>query len=123
MVLAKGTRRGTLFQLDACISQCNSSFVSKKREAITSSPASEQVVKKIVVIGSDGSAACVPKGANTLEGKLPVEKTMLWHMRFGHIGEKGLKTLKNKKLIEGLNDCNLEFDFCEHCVYSKQNHV
>ena len=37
MVFAKGTRRGTLFQLDACMSQCNSSFVSKKREAITSS--------------------------------------------------------------------------------------
>ena len=41
MVLAKGTRRGTLFQLDACISQCNSSSVSKKRAAITSSPPSK----------------------------------------------------------------------------------
>ena len=39
MVLAKGTRRGTLFQLDACMSQCNSSSI----------------------------LACVPKGANTLE--------------------------------------------------------
>lgn len=74
-------------------------------------------------MGSDGSAVSVPKGANTLEGKLPVEKTMLWHMRFGHIGEKGLRTLKTKNLVEGLNDCNLEFDFYEHCVYGKQNHV
>ena len=73
-----------------------------------------------MVIGSDGSVACVPKGANTLEGKLPTEKTMLWHMRFGHIGEKGLRTLKNKNLIEGLNDCNIEFDFYEHCVYGKK---
>ena len=95
MLLAKGTRRGTLFQLEACISQCNSSFVS----------------------------TCVPKGAITLEGKLLAEKTMLWHLRFGHIGEKGLRTLKNKNLVEGLNDCNLEFDFCEHCVYGKQNRV
>src|SRR5271155_4040875 len=69
-----------------------------------------------MVIGSDGSA-------NTLEGKLPAEKTMLWHMRFGHIGEKGLRTLKNKNLVERLNDCNLKFDFCEHCVYGKQNCV
>ena len=38
MVLAKGTWRGTLFQLDACISQCNSYSISKKRETITSSP-------------------------------------------------------------------------------------
>ena len=106
IVLARGTRRGTLFQLDACIPLCNSS---------SSSP-SEQAVKKSMAISSDGSA-------NTLEGKLPTEKTMLWHMRFGHIGEKGLRTLKNKNLVEGLNDCNLEFDFCEHCVYGKQNHV
>ena len=96
MVLAKGTRRGTMFQLDACISQCNSSFISKKRAAIISSPPSEQVVKKIVVIGFDGSATCVPMGANTLEGKLPTEKIMVLHMRFGHIGEKGLRTLKKE---------------------------
>ena len=31
MVLSKGTRRGTLSQLDAYISLCNCSFVSKKR--------------------------------------------------------------------------------------------
>ena len=84
IVLARGTRRGTLFQLDACIPLCNSS---------SSSP-SERAVKNSVIIGSDGSA-------NTLEGKLPAEKTMLWHMRFGHIGEKGLRTLKNKNLVEG----------------------
>ena len=76
-----------------------------------------------MVIGFDDSATCLPKGANTLEGKLLVEKTMLWHLRFGHIGEKGLRTLKKKNLVEGLNDCNLEFEFCEHCVYGKQNCV
>jgi len=31
--------------------------------------------------------------------------------------------LKNKNLVEGLTDCNLDFDFCEHCIYGKQNHV
>ena len=35
MVLAKGTRRGTLFHLDASISQCNISSISKKRETIS----------------------------------------------------------------------------------------
>ena len=71
-----------------------------------------------MVIGLDGSTTCVPNGANTLEGKLPTLKKMLWHMRFGHIGEKGLKTLKRKNFAEGLNNCNLEFDFCERCVYA-----
>jgi hypothetical protein len=36
---------------------------------------------------------------------------MIWHQRLGHIGEKGLRGLKNKKLIDGLHDCALEFDF------------
>ena len=48
---------------------------------------------------------------------------MLWHHRLGHIGEKGLKTLKNKNLVEGLEDCNLDFEFCEHCIYGKQHRV
>ena len=48
---------------------------------------------------------------------------MLWHQRLGHIGEKALRTLKNKNLVDGLNDCNLEFDFCEHCIYGKQNRI
>ena len=56
-----------------------------------------------MVIGSNGSATCAPKGSNTLEGKLPIEKIMLWHIRFGHIGEKSLRTLKNKNLVEGFN--------------------
>ena len=43
---------------------------------------------------------------------------MLLHYTLVHIGEVGLKILKNKNLVEGLVDCNLEFDFCEHCFYS-----
>ena len=80
MVLVKGTRRGTLFQLDAYISQCNISSISKKREAITSSTPPKQAVKKIVISGFDGSAACIPKGANTLEGKLRTKKVLTYEI-------------------------------------------
>jgi hypothetical protein len=48
---------------------------------------------------------------------------MLWHQRLGHIDEKGLKYLKSTNLVEGLDDCNLEFDFCKHCIYGKKNQV
>lgn len=47
------------------------------------------------------------------------EKTMLWHQRLGHIGEKGLRILHGK----GMNNSSLDFDFCENCVYGKQNRV
>jgi hypothetical protein len=48
---------------------------------------------------------------------------MLWHQRLGHIGEKGLRLLHNKGMVEGMSKCSLDFDFCEHCVYGKQNRL
>jgi hypothetical protein len=33
---------------------------------------------------------------------LPIEKTMLWHQRMGHIGEKGLHALHSKGMVEGI---------------------
>ena len=51
------------------------------------------------------------------------EKTMLWHQRLGHIGEKGLRILHGKGMVEGMNNSSLDFDFCENCVYGKQNRV
>ena len=26
-------------------------------------------------------------------------------------------------MFEGMTDCTLDFDFCEHCIYRKQNQV
>ena len=51
------------------------------------------------------------------------EKTMLWHQRLGHIGEKGLRILHGKGMVEGMTNSSLDFDFCENCVYGKQNRV
>jgi hypothetical protein len=48
---------------------------------------------------------------------------MLWHQRLGHIGEKGLRTLHGKGMVEGMSNCTLDFDFCEHCIYGKYNRV
>ena len=48
---------------------------------------------------------------------------MLWHERLGHIGEKGLQSLQGKSMVEGMSKCNSDFDFCEHCLYGKQNCV
>jgi hypothetical protein len=48
---------------------------------------------------------------------------MLWHQRLGHIGEKGLRTLHGKGMVESMSNCTLDFDFCEHCIYGKQNRV
>ena len=51
------------------------------------------------------------------------EKTMLWHQRLGHIEEKGLLILHGKRMVEGMSNSYLDFDFYENCVYGKQNQV
>ena len=51
------------------------------------------------------------------------EKTMLWHQRLGHIGEKGLQILHRNGMVEGMSKFSLDFNFCGHCVYGKQNRV
>ena len=51
------------------------------------------------------------------------DSIMLWHRQLGHISKNGLGAMHRKGMVEGLPDCSSEFDFCEHCIYGKQNHV
>ena len=44
------------------------------------------------------------------------EKTMLWHQRLGHIGEKVIRILHGKGMVEGMSNNSLDFDFCENYV-------
>jgi hypothetical protein len=48
---------------------------------------------------------------------------MLWHQRLGNIGEKGLRLLHGKLMVEGISNFSLDFYFCENCVYGKKNWV
>ena len=48
---------------------------------------------------------------------------MLWHQRLGNIREKGLQILHGNCMVEGMSNSSLDFNFCEHCVYGKQNQV
>jgi transposase InsO family protein len=41
----------------------------------------------------------------------------------GTYREKRIQTMHNKGMVEGFPNCNLEVDFCEQCIYGKQNHV
>ena len=46
-----------------------------------------------------------------------IEKIMMWHQRMGHIGEKGLRVMKSKGMIEGISNFSLDFEFCKDCVW------
>ena len=47
-------------------------------------------------------------------------KSQKWHMRFGHLSEKGLQEL----VKQGLVDCDqAKLEFCKDCIYGKQHIV
>ena len=49
-----------------------------------------------------------------------LDATRLWHLRLGHISEKGLELLRGRKMIKGNFD---KLDFCQECVLGKQTKV
>ncbi|GAV71062.1 gag_pre-integrs domain-containing protein [Cephalotus follicularis] len=54
-------------------------------------------------------------------GDKDADTTRLWHMRLGHISERGLQILSKTSLLAGVKSGKP--DFCEHCVYGKQCRV
>ncbi|XP_027368866.1 uncharacterized protein LOC113874851 [Abrus precatorius] len=45
------------------------------------------------------------------------DKTKLWHLRLGHISERGFVELNKQKLLE--DDRMEELEFCDHCILGK----
>jgi hypothetical protein len=82
-VLVRGVRCGTMYKLlgSTYTNGCNSSIVLEQ---------TNQEDKNNII---------------------PEKKTMLWHEIQGHIGEKGLRTLHNKGMVEGMSNCPLIFLF------------
>ena len=73
------------------------------------------------IIDGCNSSMVPESGAESLA--VSGEKSMLWYQRLGHIGEKGLQILHGNGMVEFMSNSSLDFDFCEHCVYGKQNWV
>ena len=78
---------------------------------------------RIIIDGCNNTI--VPESKNEEIKVLDVSggDTVLWHQTLGHIGEKGIQSLQGKGMVEGMSKCNLDFNFCEHCLYVKQNQV
>jgi hypothetical protein len=77
------------------------------------------------LLGSVNSTGCnntiVPR-LNSIVPRLidqPCYGTRGWDI----LGKKVLQAMHNKGMVEGFLDCSLEVNFCEHCIYGKQNHV
>lgn len=49
------------------------------------------------------------------------DPSWLWHLRYGHLSFKGLKTLYEKNMVEGLPNINNPIEMCEDCIVGKQH--
>ncbi|GMI69734.1 hypothetical protein HRI_000642700 [Hibiscus trionum] len=49
------------------------------------------------------------------------DNTKLWHMRLGHLSERGMVELHERNLLHGVKSCKL--DFCEFYVLGKQTKI
>jgi transposase InsO family protein len=49
------------------------------------------------------------------------DDTLLWHMRLGHMSERGMRELHKRNLLTGIKLCKL--DFCKYCIMGKQCRV
>lgn len=49
------------------------------------------------------------------------DDTALWHMRLGHMGERGMMELHKRNLLKGVKSCKM--DFCKYCLYGKQRRI
>jgi hypothetical protein len=108
MVLMKGVWIGTLYNLLGTVNStgCNNIIVPKVNLTSTQ---------------LDPTRAKLVQTESTRHDK--VDPTMLWHERMGHIGEKGLRAMHIKGMVEGFYEFGLEVDFCEHCTHGKQSRV
>ena len=48
-----------------------------------------------------------------------LNKTLIWHMRLGHMSKNGLKVLESQGVLRGDKLCPVEF--CEVCVLGKSS--
>ena len=49
------------------------------------------------------------------------ERAKLWHLRLGHVSERGLNKLSKQGLLR--NDKLGTLEFCENCIFGKSNRV
>lgn len=50
-----------------------------------------------------------------------IDELQLWHMRLGHMSQRGMEELHRRKLLKGVHGCKL--GFCKYCVMGKQTRV
>jgi transposase InsO family protein len=106
MTLMKGKLSARLYYLQGTVIMGEAVVASANTEASDDSGASEDST-------SDSGETCTSRRDHN--------QSQLWHLRLGHMSDKGLTLLKKQNLLDGYKGHPLKF--CEHCVFGKQTRV
>lgn len=52
-----------------------------------------------------------------------VDESHLWHLRYGHLHQKGLQLLKQKEMVTELPEIKGQKGVCEGCIYGKMHRL
>jgi hypothetical protein len=107
MVLMKGVRIGTLYKLLGNVdsTRCNRIFAPEIKLTVT--------LLNLMSTQIDSTRAKLVQTDSTRHDDLDS----------GHTGEKGIRAMQRKCMVEGFPKCGLEVDLCDHFIYGKQSRV
>src|SRR3954470_16357279 len=82
---------------------------------------SKEILRGVKKQGLYTLEAEVVSGSTNVASTKPLSKTEIWHMRLGHVSERGLVELGKQNLLGG--DKVKKLQFCELCVLGKSYRV
>ncbi|PKU72470.1 Retrovirus-related Pol polyprotein from transposon TNT 1-94 [Dendrobium catenatum] len=95
--------------------------VKKLKCAIRVSKGAMVIMKGVLVNNLYVLEGHTMKKSATNITSVPVDSTKLWHLRLGHVSQKGLEELSKQGLLRGDTVHNLEF--YEECIYGRTTRV
>ena len=87
-------------------------------------PQKGKIAESIMIANRQFILGAEPSTTTNEERCLQVSNTdqsTLWHHRYGHLGYKGLCTLKHKNMVKGLPQIGAPNPTCEACMKGKQH--
>jgi len=65
----------------------------------------------------------MPQNQNLALQTETMDESYRWHLRWGHLNQKGLQLLKQKDMVVGLPHIDRKLQVCEGCIYGKMHRL
>uniref|UniRef100_A0A803MEP4 Uncharacterized protein n=1 Tax=Chenopodium quinoa TaxID=63459 RepID=A0A803MEP4_CHEQI len=91
-------------------------------ECIVTDKKSGTILAKVQMADNKVFPLHMPQKKLALQANV-MDESYLWHLRYGHLNQKGLQLLKQKDMVVGLPHIDRNIQVCEGCKYGKMHHL